>query len=222
MPIPAVREHLIQELHLWNLHSLPLGTCLVANRRSAHSVGVLKLRHSHCHTAELVTAWSQGRPNRRAAPGNAASPAPPPCPHHPGTTLGLPEAALDRCNNDRPIPLYGLGSPRAAWVTLPRREATLDGPALRATAPLGVSPIIGPTRCPCRPLAGTKLHQPCLPQGSGHDWLLSPRAHDNRRLEPKWPRSVVVVVVFDTAECVCMYTPHNANVQAKLLPTMQT
>ena len=25
---------------------------------------------------------------------------------------------------------------------------------------------------------------------------------------------VVVVVVWDTVECVCMYTPHNAHVQA--------
>ena len=33
-----------------------------------------------------------------------------------------------------------------AWVALPRREATLDGLVLRATAPKGVSPIIGPTR----------------------------------------------------------------------------
>ena len=30
-------------------------------------------------------------------------------------------------------------------------------------------------RCPSKPLAVSQLHQPCLPQGSGHDWLLSPR-----------------------------------------------
>ena len=44
-------------------------------------------------------------------------------------------------------------------------------------------------------------------------------------LEPKWSRSVVVVavavaaavavaVVWDTVECMCMYTPHDAHLQA--------
>ena len=53
-------------------------------------------------------------------------------------------------------------------------------------------PSLDSSRCTCRPLASSELHQPCLPQGSGLDWLLSPRAHDKRASH----RGRVVVVVF--------------------------
>ena len=44
-------------------------------------------------------------------------------------------------------------------------------------------------------LADTQLHQPRPPQGSGHDWLLSPTGTSNRPAVVGVV--VVVVVVFD-------------------------
>ena len=58
------------------------------------------------------------------------------------TTLGLPGAAPDRCNNDRRIAYYRARKSAGAWVALPK-EATLDSLVLRATTPEGASPIIG-------------------------------------------------------------------------------
>ena len=41
-------------------------------------------------------------------------------------------------------------------------------------------PSLDSSRCTCRPMASSSLHQPSLPQGSGPDWLLSSPAHDKR------------------------------------------
>ena len=49
--------------------------------------------------------------------------------------------------------------------------------------------IVDPSIALYNALADTKLHQPCPPQGSGHDWLLSSTSTSN------WPAVVGVVVV---------------------------
>ena len=73
-----------QERHLENfdglLHKLHCGyTKLPHNRKVHHSFDELELGHVIVkELLELVAAWSQRRPNRRAAPGIAARPAPPP------------------------------------------------------------------------------------------------------------------------------------------------
>ena len=41
-------------------------------------------------------------------------------------------------------------------------------------------PTLDSSRCTCRPLASSKLHQPGPPQGSGPDWLLSSPGTSNR------------------------------------------
>ena len=58
------------------LHILHCGnTKLPHNRKVHHSFDELDLGHVIVEELlELVTAWPQGRPNRRAAPGNAAHP----------------------------------------------------------------------------------------------------------------------------------------------------
>ena len=122
-------------------------TKLPHNRKVHHSFDELDLGHVIVEELlELVTAWSQGRPNRRAAPRNAARPAPPPprCSHTiREPTLGLPGAALDRCDDDRRIALYGLGSPRGRGSQFPegrRRSTVLSSPppTTRGTAMAGV------------------------------------------------------------------------------------
>ena len=70
------------------------------------------------------------------------------------------------------------------------RRSTRDGHILRATTPKGVSPIIG-QKTP----ASSQLHQPSLPQGSGPDWLLSPRAIDKRASHRGGVAVVAVVAV---------------------------
>ena len=60
-------------------------------------------------------------------------------PHHPGTHFGAPWR--------RPRQGWSAG----AWVSLPRREATLDGQVLRAATPWGVLPIIGLISLPLQP-----------------------------------------------------------------------
>ena len=50
------------------------------------------------------------------------------------------------------------------------------------------------------------------PRGRVAAW---PRGRVAAWLRGCWLLVVVVVVVWDTVECVCMYTPHNAHLQAK-------
>ena len=134
-----------QERHLENfdglLHSLHCGnTKLPLNRKVHHSFVELDLGHVIVEELlELVAAWSQGRPNRTAAPRISARPAPPPPPRTiREPTLGLPGAAQDRCNIDRRIALYGLGRRRSTDKSsrqLLRRECY---------------PSLDSSRCPCR------------------------------------------------------------------------
>ena len=137
---------------------------------------------------ELVAAWSQGRPNRRAAPGIAARPAALLSRTIREPALGLPGAALDRCN-DRRIALYGLRSPRERGRPSPK-----GGDARRSSPPGQL------LRGECHPLsdrlAAPAVSLASLPQRSGPDWPLSSRSHDKR---DSHGGNVVVVGV---SECV--------------------
>ena len=81
----------------------------------------------------------------------------------------------------------------------PEGGPTRDGHILRATSPEGVSPIIGRgTLAPLVSWLPPRFTSRVPHKGQGHDWLLSPRAHDKR--DSHRGRVVVVVLTCDLAK----------------------
>ena len=80
-------------------------------------------------------------------------------------------AALYECNVDRSIFCAGW-SPRGRGVSSPEGGRHTTNKSPRQQLAKECHPSSNLSRCPCRLLADSKLHQPCPPQGSGHDWLL--------------------------------------------------
>ena len=122
-----------QERHLENfdgfLHSEHCGYVSAAKQESPPHCRRTGTGARHRRgTAELVAAWSQGRPNPKSCSRNRRPPSPPhppPCTIR-KPTLVLPCAALDRCNNDRRRSVYRLGTPGVRGSPFPegRRRST--------------------------------------------------------------------------------------------------
>ena len=161
-----------RSLFLDPLHNLELGNGVnfhnllqdLRHKNEQHLEGFDNLLHKRCRT----------RPGRQRRP----SPAPPP--HRPrtscpGTHFGSPGRRPARRHVDRSISVHG--GDRGSWVAL-LKEATPNGQVLKATQG---SSIVGPTRCPCRLLAG-QTRDPPAP--TGLCWRS--RSHSCLRFSPKF------------------------------------
>ena len=161
--------------------------------------------------------------NCRCVITGTSRPPPPPQPtlekFHPASrtirepTLELLGAARDRCNKDLLSLSTGLWGPRVRG-SLSRRRRLQTDKSSGQQLPRERRPSSDSSRCACRPLAASWLHQPSPPQLSRPDWLLSSRSHDKRDSHGGsvvvWLLLcdvVVVVVVFDA--CVHRVHVHN-------------
>ena len=121
--------------------------------------------------------------------------------------MGLLGATPDRCNNDRRIASTGLWGRRVRGSHSRRRRLqTVESSGQQL--PKECRPSSDQHAAPAESLASSQLHQPSHPQGSGLDWLLSPRAHDKRASHRVGVVVVVVVVVVVRTLCTACVSLH--------------
>ena len=141
--------------------------------RKNHPVLVDNLLHK---TLENPSREKNLRTNRHPTPDNTIR----------EPTLGLPGAVPDKENVRRSIFCTAQHHAQHTHTTRTPHPHTNTGASRAQSASACL-------------LAASQLHQPSLPQGSGTDWQLSPRAHDKRDSL----RGGVVVLCLLLLFCVC-------------------